>query len=277
MRLIANGYTNPADRRAAARRRAHRQDLPRSRDREARVLLARRDHRVRAANRASPTSSRLRDIQLALRSNLWRPLDRRSPPRATGSRGSRRGPSSTRPTAPRRPRSARSHISTPVVRKLIELGYERALRQSYLGLGRCGSRRRAARRRVARARDRLRDARHGRGARPLPHAVPLAQRDGRSAPRTPIVVVQSELIAAARRAAAPRRVRARGGAHPRRPPALPHRARASSCCSRRTARLPLPLAAGAHRADGVGARHRAERRPRRRARHTRPAGRSAAR
>ena len=51
VRLIANGYTNPADRRAAARRRAHGQDLSRPRDREARLLLARRDHRLRAAHR----------------------------------------------------------------------------------------------------------------------------------------------------------------------------------------------------------------------------------
>ncbi len=63
------------------------------------------------------------------------------------------------------------------MRKLIELGYERALRQSYLGFLRAALRR-PARRRVARARDRLRDARHGGGAGPLPHPVPVAERDG---------------------------------------------------------------------------------------------------
>src|ERR1700690_2399750 len=59
-----------------------------------------------------------------------------------------------------------------VVRKLIELGYERALRQSYLGSS-GPTLRRPARRRLPRARDRLRDARHARGARPLPHPVSL--------------------------------------------------------------------------------------------------------
>ena len=50
----------PGDRRAAERRRAHRQDLPRPRDREARLLLARRDHRVRAAYRPGGLAARRR-------------------------------------------------------------------------------------------------------------------------------------------------------------------------------------------------------------------------
>ena len=51
VRLIAHGYTNPRDRRATARRRAHGEDLPGARDREARVLLAGGDHRLRAQAR----------------------------------------------------------------------------------------------------------------------------------------------------------------------------------------------------------------------------------
>ncbi len=66
-----------------------------------------------------------------------------------------------------------------VVRKLIELGYERALRQSALGASVRLSER-AARRRLARARARLRDARHGRRAAALPDAVPVRERGARS-------------------------------------------------------------------------------------------------
>ena len=155
-----------------------------------------------------------------------------------------------------------------VVRKLIELGYERALRQSYLGSAVRLSEEQLGER-VARARDRVHHARHGRGARPLPDAVPLAERDGdrREAPDRGGAV---RARGAAGRGAAPRGVRPRGRAHPRRPPALPHRALHPDAAG---AHVAAAAAAGAdpHGADGVGARHGAERRPRRGARDARPA------
>ena len=55
----------------------------------------------------------------------------------------------------------------------------------------------------------------------------------------PIVVVNSELVRCSTRRAA-RRLRARGGAHPLRPPALRHGARDPRALTQ-TARLPLPL------------------------------------
>ena len=125
-----------------------------------------------------------------------------------------------------------------VVRKLIELGYERALRQSALG-----------------ASVRL-------GEQQLPevwaeHVLAYATLDMRRRPplymtqfpfanamaigvKRPIVVVNSELVRAARRAAAARGVRARGVAHPLRPPAVRHRARDPQRAAR-SGRLPLPL------------------------------------
>ena len=64
----------PRDRRAAERRRAHRQDLPRPRHREARLLLARGDHRLRAQRTGWPTE---RD------GGVHPPVARRGPPRKT--------------------------------------------------------------------------------------------------------------------------------------------------------------------------------------------------
>ena len=107
-----------------------------------------------------------------------------------------------------------------VVRKLIELGYERALRQSYLGSS------------VRLSEEQLGDVWRE-------HALAYATLDMAEVPdlyltqfpapnalaigaQRPIVVVQSELVHLLDAPPAPGGVRARGRAHPRRPPALPH-------------------------------------------------------
>ena len=133
-----------------------------------------------------------------------------------------------------------------------------------------------ARGRVARARDRLRDARHGRGAGPLPDAVFPRRNAMAIGARRPIVVVQSELVqlldAPQRRA-----VFAHEAAHILADHQLYRTALAILVLTDAQCATAAAAGARAHGADGVGARHRAERRPRRRARHARPARRSAAR
>ena len=83
------------------------------------------------------------------------------------------------------------HLDT-VLRKIIEFGYERALRRGILGSSvRLGEDQLSAC--LARPRARLRDARPRARARPVPHAVPARQRpDDRRG--QPIVVVHSELV-----------------------------------------------------------------------------------
>ena len=155
-----------------------------------------------------------------------------------------------------------------VVRKLIELGYERALRQSYLGSS------------VRLSEEQL-------GAVWREHAMAYATLDLEDVPDLYLTQVPAaerdddrraqtdrgravRARAAARRRAAPRGVRPRGRARALRPPALPHRAGDPDRADAH--RAPAAAArAGAHRAAGVESRDRAELRPRRGARDARPA------
>ncbi len=161
-----------------------------------------------------------------------------------------------------------------VVRKLVSLGYERALRVASLGAA-VKARPGAAAARVGAAPAGLQRARHGGRAGPLHHAVPDRQRvhvRHRQAGRGD----ELGAGAAARRRRSPRRARPRGRARALRPRPLPHRADDPAAARRlgatadpgRTAAAGDPAGAA-----GVGARHRAQLRPRRRDRDARPAGR----
>ena len=197
----------------------------------------------------------------------------RCPPRPTGSRTSRRRPTSTRPTAPRPPRSRRCPMLDGVVRKLIELGYERALRQTYLGSSVRLGQDQLPRIWVPRARGLPRRSTCADVPdlylTQFPIANALTIGTGK-----PIIVLNSELVQLLDERRAARRHRPRGGAHPLRPRPLPDGADDPPAARDRgppADRSPACRCVAVRmRAARVVARRRAVLRPRRGARHPRP-------